>query len=415
MKRNRIIALVCSVALTATLFAGCGNKANNTKVDDKTKVETPSEPVTITVEVWGSSETETKLLDDQITAFNEANKSKKITLKKEVATGDYNQVMQTKIAAKTEPDLFFLDVSLVPSFVDKGAVAPIDEYMDKEDLKDFYPNLLEGFQVDGKTYGLPKDFNSLALFYNKKMFADAGVTPPTTWAELETVSKKLTKGKVKALSLPDDSARFSSFMFQAGGKIVDGEEMVFNSPEAIKGFEFYYSFFKNGDAASPADLGDGWPGESLAKGNAAMVVEGGWLIPFMKDTAPELEYGIAELPKGEKQGNMLFTVAYAMSTNTKHPKEAAEAIKFLTGKESQQMTADSGLAIPSRISMATAYAENFPERKALVDGTVYATPYSYGKNFSKINSELQKAGERLRLKKSPDGKSTLDEAIKAAK
>ncbi|MBU3114169.1 ABC transporter substrate-binding protein [Clostridium lacusfryxellense] len=414
MKRNRIIALVCTVAIITTLFVGCGSK-NTAKVDGKTETEASAKPVTITVEVWGSSDTETKLIDDQIASFNELNKSKKITLKKEVATGDYNQVMQTKIAAKTEPDLFFLDVSLVPSYVEKGAVAPIDEYLDKEDLKDFYPNLLSGFQVGGKTYGLPKDFNSLALFYNKKMFVDAGVTPPTTWAELEAVSKKLTKGKVKALALPDDSARFSSFMFQAGGKVVDGEKMVFNSPEAIKGFEFYYSFIKNGYAASPADLGDGWAGESLAKGNAAMVVEGGWLIPFMKDTAPDLDYGIVELPKGEKQGNMVFTVAYAMSKNTKKPKQAAEAIKFLTGKESQKMVADSGLAIPTRSSMSTVYAEKFPQRKALVDGTVYATPYSYGKNFSKINIELQKAGERYRLKKNPDGKSALDEAIKAAK
>ena len=313
MKRNRIIALICTVALTATLFVGCGSK-EAAKVEDKPKVETPAEPVTLSVQVWGGSPTETKLIDDQVSAFNAANPN--IILKKEVAVGDYNQLMQTKIAAKTEADLFFLDVSLVPSFVDKGVVAPIDEYLDNEDLKDFLPNILEGFQVDGKTYGLPKDYNNLGLFYNKKMFADAGVTPPTTWAELEAVSKKLTKGKVKALSLTDESARFASFLFQAGGKITNGEEMVFNSPESIKGFEFYYSFFKNGYASTPKDLGDGWAGESLAKGNAAMVVEGGWLIPFMKDTAPALEYGIAELPAGEQKGNMLYTVAYAMSKNT---------------------------------------------------------------------------------------------------
>ncbi|MBU3188033.1 ABC transporter substrate-binding protein [Clostridium bowmanii] len=411
MKRNRIIALICSVALTATIFVGCGNKA---KVDDKAKSTAPAGPVTLKVQVWGSSPTETKLIDEQIAAFNVANKSKKITLKKEVAVGDYNQVMQTKIAAKTEADLFYLDVSLAPSFIDKGVVAPLDEYLDKEDLKDFYPNLLEGFQKDGKTYGLPKDFNSLGLFYNKKMFADAGITtPPKTWAEFEEVSKKLSKGKVKALSLPDDSARFAPFIFQAGGNIVDGDKMAFNTPEAAKGLEFYYSMIKKGYAATPKDLGDGWPGDSLAKGNAAMVVEGGWMIPFMKETAPKVEYGIAELPKGQKQGNMLFTVSYSMSTNTKHPKEAAEAIKFLTGKTSQEMVANSGLAIPTRTSMGSVYTDKFPERKALVDGTKYATPYSYGLKFAKINLELGKAGERLRLGKNPDAKTALDEAFKA--
>ncbi len=350
MKRNRIIALVCTVALTVTMFAGCGNKANNDKVEDKPKVEAPAEPVTLTVQVWGSSPAETALVDDQIAAFNSAHEN--ITLKKEVATGDYNQVMQTKIASKTETDLFYLDVSLAATYIDKGVVAPIDEYLDQEDLKDFYPNILEGFQKDGKTYGLPKDYNSLAIFYNKKMFADAGVTAPTTWEEFEEISKKLTKGDVKALALADDSARFAPFIFQAGGKIVDGEEMKFNSPEAIKGFEFYYSMFKKGYAETPTDLGEGWSGDALSSEKVAMVIEGGWMIPFMAEKAPTVEYGIAELPAGEKQGNLLFTVSYSMSNNTKHPKEAAEAIKFLTGKTAQEMVATSGLAIPTYIMNA---------------------------------------------------------------
>lgn len=412
MKKNRIIALLCTVALTATLFAGCGNKASNDKVEDKPKVEASAEPVTLTVQVWGSSPAETALVDDQIAAFNSAHEN--ITLKKEVATGDYNQVMQTKIASKTEADLFYLDVSQAANYIDKGVVAPIDEYLDQEDLKDFYPNLLEGFQKDGKTYGLPKDYNSLAIFYNKKMFADGGVTPPTTWAEFEDVSKKLTKDKVKALALADDSARFAPFLFQAGGMINDGEELKFNSPEAIKGFEFYYSMFKKGYAATPTDLGEGWSGDALSSEKVAMVIEGGWMIPFMAEKAPSVEYGIAELPAGDKQGNLLFTVSYSMSTNTKHPKEAAEAIKFLTGKTAQEMVATSGLAIPTRISMGTVFTDKFPERKALVDGTTYANVYSYGLKHSKIADELGKAGERLRLGKNKDGKTALDEAIKAA-
>lgn len=409
MKRNRIIALVCTVALTATLFVGCGSK-DAAKVDDKAKTTAPAGPVTLKVQVWGSSPAETKLVDDQIAAFNKANPN--ITLKKEVATGDYNQVMQTKIAAKTETDLFYLDVSLASSYIDKGVIAPLDEYLDKEDLKDFYPNLLGGFQKDGKTYGLPKDYNSLGLFYNKKMFADAGVTPPKTWAEFEEVSKKLTKGKVKALSLPDDSARFAPFIFQAGGKINDGETLAFTSPEAIKGFEFYYSMIKKGYAATPKDLGDGWPGDSLSNGKAAMVIEGGWMIPFMKEKAPTLEYGIAELPAGVKQGNLLFTVSYSMSKNTKHPKEAAEAIKFLTGKTSQEMVANSGLAIPTRISMGTVFTDKFPERKALVDGTKYATVFAYGLKHAKVQSELGKAGESYRLGKDKDGKTALENTLK---
>lgn len=406
MKRNALVAVITSLLLTTSLLAGCGKKdavPTNNAAEDK--------EVVIKLGCWGSSPAETKLLDDQIAEFNK--EFPKIKVQKEVITNDYNQAMQTRIASKTDPDVFYLDVSLAPAYMEK-ATAPIDEYLDKEDLKDFNENLLKGFQKDGKTYGLPKDYNSLAIFYNQEMLDKAGVKPPTTWAELEEASKKLTKDGVKALALADDSARFVPFIFQAGGKVMDGEKIAFNTPEAAKALDFYYSFVKNGQAADPKSLGEGWNGDALAHKKVAMVIEGGWMIPFMKESAPDVKYGISALPKGEQTGNLAFTVAYAMSKNTKNPKQSAELIKFLTGKKAQEMTADSGLAIPTRKSMADVYTSKYPERAALVEGAKGAEVFCYGEKHAKIQDALAKAGEKLRLNKLPDGKAALEDAEKAS-
>lgn len=370
-------------------------------------------PVKITVGCWGSSPAETELLDNQIKALEA--KYPEITVEKQVITGDYNQVMQAKIASKTAPDVYYLDVSLASMYIKKGVIDPLDKYLDKKDLKDFEPALLSGFQSGGRTYGLPKDYNTLALFYNKDMFKAAGVKVPTTWSELTDAAKKLTTDKVKGLVLSNDIARIAPFVYQAGGDINRGDTPVFNSSSAIKGFNYYYSFIKNGYAATPKDLGDGWNGDSLAHGKAAMVFEGGWMIPFMKESAPNINYGIARLPKGQKDGDLAFTVAYVLNKDCKNKTVAAKVITYLTGKEALKMTADSGLAIPTRISMGDVYTSSYPERKALVDMASVSHVYQFGVNTSKINDSFNKAAETMWVQKGDgDGKALLNDAVKKA-
>lgn len=404
MKKKRLLAVLAAAVLMTGVFAGCGK---STSTSNNTNSKESNEKVTLKVGVWSSSPAETKLLDSQIEAFTK--KFPNITLKKQVITGDYNQALQTMIASHTEPDLFYLDVSLAEAYISKGAVAPLDEYLDKEDIKDFSQNLLAGYQKDGKTYGLPKDTNVLALFYNKDMLSAAGVNVPTTWAELQDAAKKLTNGSVKGLALQDDAARWGVFANQSGSKIYDNGKLNLTAEGTKKGLDFYTSFIKNGTGADPKSLGAGWGGEAFYKGKAAMTFEGGWLIPAITESAPNLKYGIALLPKGDQGGNYAFTVSYSMSKNTKYPKQTAEAIKFLTGKEAQQMTAESGLAMPTRASLGDVYASKYPERKALVDGVTDATVYCYGVNHAKINDELTKACEKVRLGKA-DAKTALEQA-----
>ncbi|MBZ4662941.1 MAG: extracellular solute-binding protein family 1 [Caloramator sp.] len=404
MKFKRFVATATALLIATSLFVGCGKK------EEQTTEQPKEEKVTITLGCWGSSPAETQLLDDQIKKFEETHPN--IKIEKQVITGDYNQALQAKIASKTEPDVYYLDVFQAPAYISKGVVEPLDSYLDMDDVKDFEEFLIEGFKKDGKIYGLPKDFNSLAIFYNKDMFEKAGVKEPTTWAELEEAAKKLTKDGVYGMSLSADAARFIPFMLQAGGKINEGDAVAFNTQEAAKGLDFYFSLIKKGYAKQPKDLGEGWNGDALAHKKVAMVIEGGWMIPFMKDAGPDVKYGITKLPKGDKEGNLAFTVAYAMSVNSKHKKEAAEVIKFLTGKEALKMVAESGLAIPSRKSMEQLYTEKYPERTPLVEGTKGAQVFQFGANTTKIMDALNKAGEKLLFNKVNDGKAALDEAAK---
>ncbi len=152
---------------------------------------------------------EPALVRQVLEGFEEKNPD--IEVRYEPISGTYMTLIQTRIAAGTPPDLFTLSDVNAPDLIAAGVLMPLDEWIERDgvDLDDFYPNLLNAFRHDGKIYGLPKDYNTLGLFYNKDMLAEAGVSPPQTWEELRDAARKLTDKSAGryGLCLTPDMAR----------------------------------------------------------------------------------------------------------------------------------------------------------------------------------------------------------------
>src|SRR5439155_1465888 len=118
----------------------------------------------------------------------------------------------------------YADIFWIDSLMKTGKLLALDDLMAKSGVKkdDFVPTIINAFSYQGKTYGIPKDFNTLGLVYNKDIFKAAGVAEPTnywTWTDLSAAAKKLTSGSVVWLSLPADAARFMPFLWRAGGDL----------------------------------------------------------------------------------------------------------------------------------------------------------------------------------------------------
>lgn len=377
--------------LFTMIFIGCNKSSDVNK------------KVNLSVQVWGSSPEETALIERQISLFEQKNPNIKVT--KEVATGDYNQVLQTNIAARIESDVFYMDSAVAPMYIDKKAILPLNKYLDEKDLKDFNENLLEGFSQDGKIYGLPKDFNPLVLAYNKNMFQFAGIgSVPVTWEEWITAFEKLKvageSGKLGPnfmypMSTVTPGERVAPYILQNGGDVYDNdkEEVIFNAAEAVEGLKYFYNLIKEGYAREPRAMGEGWNGDAFAREKVAMTVEGGWMIPFLDTAAPNLDYEIAKLPKGKQEATMLFSVAYSMGRNTKHPKEAVEFIKFMTGPEAQMLMVKTGLGLPTRKSLNEKFIEIHPTKKAMIEMAQFGRAYNFGKQGLKVAGQLGKANE----------------------
>lgn len=376
-----------------------------TRAVEVTKV-VPQERVEVRLSGWASSPAETALLESLLYKFSVAHPD--IVVKYEPITGDFWQKIKTMVASNTEPDIYYMDIFQFPFFASKGVLVALDDYMAQDGVKreDFIPTLINAFTYEGKVYGIPKDFNTLGLFYNKALFREAGLDEPTddwTWDDLKAAAQKLTnKDKnIYGFGTPPDPGRFPVFVFQNGGTIMtpDFSDTTLDSPEAVAAAEFYTSFRKEGSGAIPADIGVGWQGEGFGKGQLAMVYEGGWLIPYLKEQFPDLEYGVVQPPAGPKgEGNLVFTVAYSISKNSKHPEAAWKVINFLTNEESQTTVLQSGFALPSRVALTESdYLKNNPNVKAIWDGAAHATPFMWGLYGSDVNDQMGKALERIFL------------------
>jgi multiple sugar transport system substrate-binding protein len=307
-----------------------------------------TQATTVTLSGWSAGKTEDDLLQQIVNDFN--NTHPNIHVDYSVINGDYATAMTARFAAHNPPDVFYIDSSIAPTWIKQGVVQPLNAFIKKSkyDTSKFYPGLLSAFKVGKTYYGFPKDWSPLAVEINKAMFAKAGIAKaPRTWAELNADAQKLASSNAvpggKPLCLPADWARMLAFVFQNKGSLANVQ-----SPAVAAAVNYYVSFFKRGLAATPTQLGVGWPGEALGKEKAAIIFEGNWLLPYMKSTFPTVGFGVGPMVKGKVNGNLGFTVSYSMAKDANNKQAAWTLLSWLTGKVGMTKWMSLGLALPSR-------------------------------------------------------------------
>lgn len=350
---------------------------------------------TITLSGWQSSPIEKQRIEQVLKTFEATYPHVKV--KYEIIADQYMDVIKTRLIGDAAPDVFYLEAFEAPLLMSNDVLEPLDNYITEDfDLSDFEPSLLDAFKDNSKIYGLPKDFSTLALFYNKQAFNQASLTePPKTWEELRDYSKQLTVDKNRdrrreqyGFGVAPELAR-QYFMIKAfGGRLVDEKGYVsFASSESLKGLQLVIDQYrKDRSSAQPSDVGTSSGSEMFGQGKVAMVIEGSWAIPYLKETFANIEFATAEVPAvGGQPGTMAYTVAYVMNKKAKHKDAAWKLIAYLTGKEGMKAWAQEGQVLPSRKSVLSAlgYEQNslyFP----FIQGAEYATLWQAGTNLPMI-------------------------------
>jgi multiple sugar transport system substrate-binding protein len=371
---------------------------------------------TVVLSGWQASGEEGTALNKVLDAFKA--KYPNIKLDYQPIATDYPTAMAAKFSAKEPPDLFYVDSSVAPDWIDQGVLEELDTMAAERgfDTSQFYEGYLNAFKgPDGKTYGFPKDGNTLAMAYNTDMLSAAGIQPPTTWDELKTAAEKLTAGGKKAFCLNSSLDRALAFVYQNGGSLLsdDKTQDTVDTQEVKDALQMYLGLFKNGQGARAGDLGDDWCGKALGEQQVAIIFEGGWLDPYMKQNYADVKYAWAEMPMGTEKATLGFTVSYSIGVDSTNKDPAWVLLTYLTGPEGMKTWTEGGVANPSRKDVSPATGKDI-----LVKGAEYAHPWSFIPGFSKINDAFNNAMTAQIEAKSDDPapvvaatKAALDDAL----
>jgi multiple sugar transport system substrate-binding protein len=413
-RRRRLFGLLAVVALAA---AACGGATATTAPPSAVP---PSEAApsgsgsaapsptgysgpeaTITYSIWGDPQ-EIKNQQAIVDAFHAVNP--KITVKVTVSDWEpYWDKLQTSIAGGDAPDVFAMDGPLFPDYQSRDVLLDLKPYIARDgyDLGQLADQAVADFTTPDGQFGLPRDLNVVALYYNKKMFDAAGIPYPDEtwdWAKLTDVARQLTLrgagGKVSQWGFytetTDMENYWSELVWQNGGDIIsaDKKTSLVGSDQAAAGIQFLQDLIWKDKVMPDAAITDAL-GDAFEQGQAAMEANGSWLVATHQ--AAGIDFGIAPLPKGPAgQATSINPTGAVVYKGTKNPDAAWEFVKYLASPAAQTKLMELKASLPANKEvLAGPFATAFDGAKVLADAIAYAHLKPSFKGYNDWTTALQ--------------------------
>ena len=318
-----IVALIAFAAKTILTKKGSQVQEKNSKKE-------------ITLTYWGLWEPQT-IVNPILTEYKKIHPE--VTINYEFQSPkDYRERLQSQLSAGTGPDMFRIHNTWIPMFLNQNQLAPVPEGL--IDWSDYYPVIAQSLQVNGKYYAVPLMFDSLALYYNKELFASAGQTPPQNWKDLIETAKKLTVFNGNAIqtagialgttnNVDNWSDIFGLLMLQGRGDLTNpiGEK----TEQALKFYTRFYNVERVWDTTLPPST------YAFATGKTAMLIAPSWRAFEIKEINPELEFDIIPVPQlSESQDQWVAWASFwveAVSETSPNKQAAWDFLQFLSKPE----------------------------------------------------------------------------------
>ena len=352
------LALVIVAALAVTTGVALGSSKS-------------SKDSTVTALIGSSGPAETYAVKNAAKAFTRVTG---IQLNVIVAS-DLGQQLAQGFASGNPPDIFYLGNDQVATYAKAGDLAPLDNL---KNVNSFYPSLKAAYTYKGHLYAAPKDFSTLQLIINTASWKAAGLTAknyPTTWKQLASVAKTLTRNGQVGLCTNPEFHRLGVFMIQAGGWLVskDGKTATLNSKANLTAFNFVKSMLNAGSMKLTNQLGAGWGGEGFGKKECAMTIEGNWIAGAMKADYPTVPWIAVQLPKGPAgAGTLQYDGGWGLAAASKNKAAAMQAISYLTATKVEMGNAKAFGVMPSVRADRKLWSQTFPQFAAFLAGADYS-------------------------------------------
>ncbi len=375
---RRLVAVGFSVGAASAILAACQAAASPTPSApggsasaSTSAAATPLPSGTLNF-FFGANPDEAKTRQKVIDAFTAQFPG--VTVKTKVAGTDPLQELLTACAGGSCPDVMMAWELLYPAlakrnvYLDLGPLISADATFSQTVIPDYSKVLLDTFNFGGRQVALPEQFAGVFLYYNRKLFEEAGVPVPSAdWKDTAwnydaflSAAQKLTKrdasGKVTQWGYVDVWAPFLSAHVFAANNGVDWMTPAINptktnitDPRFVKGLQFYADLINRYKVAPSAELTASVSAFDLfTGGKAAMALTGHWFYPAFSG-AKDLDFDVAALPvgpDGTSARSDIGTTGLAIAATSANQQAAWAFVKFSCGPEGQKIIAQSGLFIP---------------------------------------------------------------------
>lgn len=384
---------IAGAALATLAIAGCSSSKKD--AGSGTASIAPDTSAELVLAYWDKNQTRT--VKENIKSFNKKYPNVKVTTNL-AGYEDYWKKLRTQAQGNELPDVFWMNGPNIQLYAGNGMLAPIDKVTDAGVKWSDYPEaLVKLYTYDDKHYGVPKDFDTIGVFYNKKIFKDAGVELPTadwTWDDFHDKAKKISDwGKSKGIYgcattiNGDGQGTYYNTIFQAGGFVIKDDKSGFDDPKSIEGLQCWADWVKDGSVASPKVITDTKPSQMFKSGKSAMYWSGDWTASELAEEfkGHENDYDVVVLPKKDRKATVIHGLGWVVSARSANQAAALAFVAHMGSKQAQETEARNGTAIPAFHGTQDPWVKAFPQwncRMFVDAATAYAVTYPVSRNTS---------------------------------
>jgi fructooligosaccharide transport system substrate-binding protein len=292
----------------------------------------------------------------------------------EVPQNQYEDKVHMMLMAQESTDLILMDAPNIASYAVLGVLEPLEKYWDKNDFDDLIDTAKASVIWNGHIWAAPLNESSCLIFYNKRLFEEAGIIAPEkledAWdmEQLLDAAKKLTKrdkeGNIVqygiqpsmfAINNKNEGMAYTQMLFVwwFGGDILSPDRKTatgyFDSPQSIDAIRYYGELYYKHKGAPDFEIVNGFE-----NGKIAMWINGPWLLGIWKNNFPEFYnggWGAMPLPGGSASASPTGSWNIAITSQSKNKDKAWQIVSAITGKEGMKIWCEGTGNIPARKSV----------------------------------------------------------------
>lgn len=362
---KKISAMILIITIAASL-AACGSSENKDKLEtnknendsgensEREKVNS-TEPLSVVIWDSGQQDGLQTIMDD----FTE-----ETGIKTEIMVVPWDQywvLLEAGAQGGDMPDVFWMHANEAERYMSNGMLMDLTDKITESseiDLANYPKDIVNLYSYEGKSYAIPKDIDTIALWYNKKLFDEAGMDYPTadwTWDDLYDAAKKLTKDDGSqygyALDAGNGQAGSFNYIYDEGGYVIseDKTKSGYDDPKTIKAMQFFEKMIQDGIMPNQDIMAESGEFTLFSNGKIAMIAMGSWMVQSLAQN----EYVAAncdciELPKSAATGrrcSIYNGLGWAVSANSERQLDAWKLVEYLGGEAAQKKQAELGVTM----------------------------------------------------------------------